>query len=254
MDPWEYKIQVVIPHCDTIEPLAMGLRLWSLQTIKPYICVVDTGTDFTRWAELRELVHSYPNAEIQFLEGDWFHPSEPVSTALDFAAARCQQEFQFHTHTDVFPTSRELLWKFAKLTTPQTPVVGYEISPRDHVKGKLANIWQGMVGHTATMLHMPTIDRHRILWKLLIGHQKWDMDKTTDTEVPFNLQLRELGITPKLVGHDVNFQRQVDQWIDHVRSYGSSKLWSSEHYAKASVEMKQALKQAEARAREWESA
>lgn len=252
MEPWDYSVQVVIPHIDTPEPLREAVRLWSLQTVKPYICIVDTGSDYGHWDALFELEEKYRNVEVHFLRGrSYFHASEPVSTAMDFAAARCQQQFQFQTHSDVFPVAQNLLEHWMSHCDFRNPVVGYEISSRDHCSGRVADVWRGMVGHTATMLHMPTIDKLGLQWKLLLGHQWYDMDGTTDTEVPFNLRLRELEVSPVILGHDTNRERYTDEWLDHCRSFASSLLYDPKYHNQAKEWMDDCLKQARVRAAQW---
>lgn len=251
--PWDYRVQLVLPHIDTIEQLEAIIPLWNLQTVVPWICVVDTGTSRDQWDRLLDLTHKYSNVEVHFVCGrEYFHASEPVSTALDVATARCQQEYQLHSHVDVAPMSRLLVETWMAHCVSANPVVGFEISPRDEKQGKLRDMWRGMVGHTITMLHMPTIDQQPIPWRLTLGHQQFGMDESTDTEVPFNLHLREQGIEPLLLGSDINYERQTNEWFDHCRSYPSSKMYSPSYFATAEEWMKDWLQQARLRAAQWQ--
>ena len=43
--PWEYEVTAVIPHCNTPDLLTLCIALLRAQTVRPYIVVVDTGTE-----------------------------------------------------------------------------------------------------------------------------------------------------------------------------------------------------------------
>lgn len=252
--PWEYRVQVVIPHLDTPDILELGVQLWRLQTVRPFICVVDTGSNAENVAKLLSL--EADDLEVHFVRSrGQRHLSSLVSVALDVAAANNLQEFQFQTHTDVFPMRRDLLADLLAKCGPDSPVVGYEISPRSHVKGALSWLWRGMVGHTCTMLHAPTIRQHGIAWHLERGHEDLGLARlppqNTDTEVPFNLLLRKLGITPVLVGHDENHTRHTTADFDHFRSYGSSMLYSPGYFRRCSEWAEAAMKDARERISKW---
>ena len=53
--PWDYRITAAIPHLDTIEPLRTVIDLLRRQTIRPYILVIDTGSDDTTCHQLEHL-------------------------------------------------------------------------------------------------------------------------------------------------------------------------------------------------------
>ena len=256
--PWSYRVQVVIPHLDTPEPVELAVDLWRRQTVRPFICVIDLGSLDKHRERLAAL--QADDVEIHYLRGHGYrHPSEPCSVAQDLALARCQSDHQFNTHSDVFPRRRDLLEWFVNQCTAETPVVGYEISDRDHVKGLQADVWRGMVGHTATALHVPTIKRHGITWDyeraLIDGH---GISRTNlsdfDTEIGFNLLCRRAGIVPRIVGTERNGVRTHDENIDHVRSFGSSKQYAPNHHGKASKWMADAMRDGVYRLREWTAA
>lgn len=256
--PWQYPVQLVIPHIGWVAPLRQALELWQRQTIKPYICIIDTGSEWAYVEELETL--RAENVELHYLRGHGYrHASAPVSVALDFASARCQQEYQFHTHSDVFPIRQDLLEEFISEVSPECPVVGYQISSREHVKGAMKDIWQGMVGHTATCLHFPTIRDMGITWHLDRGFSQFPgIDRRersdTDTEIPFNQHLRELGIQPKLMGQDANWVRDITEHFDHCRSFSSSALYSPGYFETARGWIKAAMQDARNRVKGWDDA
>nr|AKH48434.1 hypothetical protein [uncultured marine virus] len=254
--PQEYAVQVVIPHLDTPEPVELAVELWRAQTLRPYITIIDTGST----GEHRERIAALQadDVEIHYLRCHGYqHASQPVSIAQDVALALCQQTLQFNTHSDVFPRRRDLLEWYAGQCSASTPAVGYEISPRDHVRdGWLRRNWQGMLGHTATMIHTPTIKRLGISWDYQRAMDQVELNPDNpgdfDTEVGFGLLLRQAGILPTIVGHDINRKRQVDEHIDHVRSHSSSKLLDPRyHTGNCSRWMALAMSEGRARLDEW---
>lgn len=252
--PWEYRVQIAIAHLDTPELLEAALPLWRLQTVRPFVCVVDTGSTAENLNRLLAL--EADDVEVHCVRSRGLrHASSLVSVALDVAAAANLQEYQFHTHTDVFPRRRDLLESLIAQCDAETPVVGYEISPRSHVRGALAHLWRGMVGHTCTMLHAPTIRSHGIVWHIERGFEDLGLARepsgNTDTEVPFNLQLSKHGLRVKLIGHDENSVRQVTDDIDHFRSFGSSLLYAPNYHAKCREWATAAIADARARIEEW---
>ncbi len=256
--PWQYPVQLVVPHMGWVEPLRKSLELWQRQSVKPYICIVDTGSEWDYLQELESL--RCENVEVHYLRGHGYrHASEPVSAALDFAAARCQQTYQFQTHSDVFPMRRDLLESYMEVVSEKTPVAGYQISGRSHVKGAMRFLWPGMVGHTATCLYFPTIRDMGITWSLDRGFSQFkeigrDERSDTDTEIPFNMHLRAAGITPILLGNDNNWVRDRNADFDHCRSFTSSSLYSEAHFDQAKEWIAAAMVDATQRAKEWDDA
>lgn len=250
--PCDYPVQVVIPHLDTPEPLELAVELWRAQTLRPYITIIDTGSLEVHRERLAGL--QAPDVEIHYLRGHGYqHASQPVSIAQDVGLAVCQQSLQFNTHSDVFPVRRDLLEWFAKRCTAETPAVGYEISSRDHVAdGWLRRNWKGLLGHTATMLHVETVKALGLSWDYQRAMSRPELDSHNagdfDTEVGFGLLAREAGIEPMIVGHDINRKRQVDELIDHVRSHASSKLLDERYHA-GNCSRWMAIAMAEARCR-----
>lgn len=254
---WEYPVQLVMAHWETPDILELAIELWRQQTVRPYICIVDTGSSRPTMRKLMNLESE--DVEIHFLRAhDYLHPSGAVFAALDVAASRCHQVHQLHTHTDVFPRRRDLIEWLTPQCTQRTPVVGYEMSPRDFVKGKLSTEWRGMVGHTLTMLHSRTMRRIKAQWHIEIASDEYGFSIRNhgdiDTEVPFNLQLRSHGIKPKFIGHDTNYEFFRDENIDHFRSYAGSKLYATEYHKDAQAWADEAMSDARDRLQEWGAA
>ena len=245
--PWDYKVTACIPHLNTIEPLKACIAVLRSQTERPYIVIIDTGSDPEVREELEELRSE--DLEIHFIYGHaWRHSSEPVCVALDLAQALCRTEFLFHTHADCFLRRADLLFSLTRITTDSNPVVGYRMSPRDWA----TTDWEWMVGHTATMLHMPTIHKFGVTWSMTRMETVFNEpircgNGWPDTETGFNHVLRSHGITPVFIGHDINYERQVDGNIDHVRSYPGAQLYSDSHLQKMIKPMEQAISEAHAR-------
>lgn len=253
--PWHYQITAAIPCLDTSETLEIVTELLRLQTAPPYILIIDTGSCDEQAEKIRKL-HS-DDTEIHFIRLNGVrHPSDFPAMAMDVAFTLCRTEFLFATHADCFLRNRRFLEKLMKMCQEISPVVGYEISPRAH------NDWKGMVSHTATMYHMPTMDKIGFGWSLrrlcnMYGIVDYKPSPLTpgipDTEVLGNYILRYYKIKPHLVGHEENFTRQKDENIDHFRSYTSGKLYSPGYFENAQQWFQDANTEALERIKEWKN-
>lgn len=247
LKPWQYQVSVCIAHLDTIEPLKVVLDVLRHQTIWPYIMVVDTGSSDRVCRELEKL--RSVNVEIHYIKAHAYeNSSEPVTAALDLCHSLCRTEYLFHTHSDVFLMRDELLKDLIALVNENRPVAGYRMSPRDWA----TRDWEWMVGHTATMLHMPTIFKSGASWSIQKMHEVYGVPYSIangwpDTETGFNYDLRKAGIVPCFLGDDTNFERYTDHNIDHARSYSGSKVYNPKLFKKAEVWMRDAMKQAQKR-------
>jgi hypothetical protein len=215
--PWDYPVAVALPHYETPETLPVLLELLQLQTVRPYILLLDTGSSPQTVRVLEKLRR--PTIEVHYLRPHGFrHTSAPVTTAMDAAFALCRQQYLFCTHTDVFPRRRDLLEWLLSLCRADQPVVGYEMSPRSWA----SNRWRNVVSHGCTMLHMPTMRQHGIAWSFEryweSGQAEPQQNGYPDTEQPFDRCLRKAGIYPYLIGHEPN-DYYKDENIEHVRSW-----------------------------------
>lgn len=255
--PWEYKITAVIPVIDTFESLSLCVEILRMQTEKPYIVVVDTGSQRGNIEKILDM-HS-EDLEVHCIRHNGtIHPSDPVSIAMDMAQSLCRTEYMFATHSDAFIMRRDFLeWLLSMCGDEDErlfPVVGYEMSPRQH------DDWKGMISHTATMYHIPTMDRIGFGWSMrrlasicgLESHDAHpDRPNWPDTEILGNIILREHGIPTKIIGHESNFERNKDDNIDHARSISLGLLYSPEYRKSSSVWLAEAMKDARQRIEQW---
>ena len=240
--PWDYRVSICIPHLDTPEQLELGVALWRLQTVKPYFIVIDTGSSPSALERISRL--RGPDLEIHcFQKAEYRHPSSVVALALDLAHGRCQTPHLLHTHTDVFPTKRNFLeWLIAQ-ATPESPIAGWRMSPRN--RGE----WRECVSHTATMIDNRVFRARGLSWNLdaymsatgEVGAGGWP-----DTESGLGLSMSRAGVQPKILGDEVNHQRLITDWHDHPRSYTCDK--SS---GRAGRDMAAAMVDARRRLAEW---
>lgn len=249
--PWEYRVTAVIPHLETPECLPLLLELLALQTVKPYVLIIDTGSSRDT-LDLLEALRS-PTVEIHYIRAHGYaHSSAPVTVAMDVAFALCRTKYLFCTHSDVFPRRRDLMEYLLTLCNPEQPAVGYEMSPRENTQG-----WRNVLSHTCSMLYMPVMRAIGATWSF---ERYWESGKAApqgagypDTEQPFDLCLRRAGVFPYIIGHDVNIHRFVDANIDHTRSLTGLRLYNTKSGLHADCEeaTKAALTEAGFRVREW---
>jgi len=251
--PWEYDVTAIIPVLNTPETLPICIELLRLQTIQPFIMIIDTGSiddNLKRTVALRA-----EDVEVHTLGLNGVrHPSDYPAMAMDAAFSLCRTEYLFATHADCFLRKRSLLEEFVGLCKTKSPAVGYELSPRKHPD------WQGMLSHTASMYHMPTMDHIGFGWSLRRlcnrhGIVDYKPDPTVpnwpDTEILGNYIMKEHGIKPYLVGKEGNQVRTVDENIDHFRSYTAGKMYSPHYYKIVQEWYSDAAKQALERINLW---
>jgi hypothetical protein len=252
--PWHYKVTAAIPCLDTPEQVGICVRLLQLQTERPYIVIIDTGSTPAEYAKLEKLRAEDVEVHAIRLNGV-LHPSDFPAMAMDLAFTLCRTELLFATHADCFLRRRDFLEYLLNLIKLKSPVVGYEISPRCHAD------WRGMVSHTATMYHMPTMDRIGFGWSLrrlcnYYGMVDYRPSMTRphwpDTEILGNYLLRQYKIKLYLIGGEPNEERKKDENIDHFRSFTSGKLYTPEYYQKAVKWYEEAKKEALERIKSWE--
>lgn len=252
--PWQFTSTAIIPHLDTPETLEVVIELLRLQTDPPYIIVVDTGSPAAAAAKIERLRSD--DVEIHFIRSNaYLHSSEPVTVALDVGLARANTPLLFLTHTDCFPRRRDALEWLGNQCDAVVPVVGWEMSERSWI----TDDWQGMVSHTFTMLHAPTIRRIGATWHMGRCREAmgWDCayraDGWPDTETGFAYCLRAAGVPVKLLGSEVNYERQVTEWWDHARSWTGTKVYckGTDQAARTEAYTNDALADARARIAAW---
>ena len=246
--PQDYTVSVVIPVLETVKPLKTVVDLLQLQTIKPYIMIIDTGS--TKNIEAIECLRC-ENVEVHYIRSHgWQHPSQPVSVAQDLAMAMCRTRFLFNTHADCFLKRRDLLEDWVMLCEKHK-IVGYQISPRSY------NGWEKEFGHTALMVDHHYCLQHNITWNM----SKYAYDRNAvlkpnlygpncpDTESQFNASKGDVGL---FIGDgEENMKRNVNEDFDHPRSYCCSSIYNSKYHEQIAKEMDLAIKEAKERIKLW---
>ena len=255
--PWDYKVTAAIPVLDTYESLKICIEILKIQTIKPYIVIVDTGSEKNNLNKIMNLAEGGVEVHSLRLNGVC-HPSDFPAMAMDLAQSVCRTEYMFATHADVFLIKNNFIEYLLKYCGSQEenkfPVVGYEISPRQHED------WVGMVSHTASMYHIKTMDKIGFGWSMRRLASLYDIEDYApnpmrpnwpDTEILGNVILRQYEIPVKLIGKENNFQRNKDENIDHCRSLTSGMLYSPQYYETALSWLDEAKKDAILRIESW---
>ena len=250
--PWRgHRVTAIIPTLEWSELLELSVESLLLQTERPLIMVVDTGSVETT-ARLQAM-RSRNSVEVLSipLQG-WIHPSEPVACALDAAWSCVHTPFAYLTHNDCLAKRRELIAEMVDLTAIHK-AVGYRITERPYPE------WTTELGHTCTMLDVKAMDLIGMSWNLRafahVTGQSLDPSfcgaNKVDTERFMNLKLRQAGINPHFIGFERNYERTNDDQIDHVRSRTSGLLYSPTHSAKAELWEADAITQARLRHSSW---
>jgi hypothetical protein len=250
--PWDSGITATIAHLNTPEPLALVVELLRLQAERPYILVVDTGSDPAACGRLEGL--RADDLEVHYLRSHaWRHSSEPVAAACDLAMDLCQTDLLFFTHSDCFPVARDLLTRLAGRCSSRNPLVGYRLTEREDMDD-----WRWMVGHTCLMIHWPTAVRVGAHWgrRTVIARGDLPAASPYDTEYGFNWAFRNAGISADLIGTERNFVRNTNDDFDHVRSFATANLYpwvgAADYRANLHRWMHEAMEEARARIARWQ--
>ena len=251
--PWDYDCEVCIPVLDVWEGLPTIIQLLRLQRgVRPYIVLIDTGSLPENWAKVEAL--RADDVEVHTLRfGAVRHPSDPVAAALDLHLSICRTEYLFLTHADVFLRRNDFLKDLMAQCNADTPGVGYQMSPRGFPG------WEEILSHTATMLHMPTIDRilgcyslRRLCARKNVEHRpnSW-ADNWPDTEQLMTYLMQDNGMKPLLIGSEPNHEPTIDRNIYHARSITAANLYAPGHHKRALVWLGEAIKEGQANIRLW---
>lgn len=253
LKPWDFQVTTVIPTINSPETLPCCLELLRLQTLRPYIVIIDTGSreeNLIKTEALRDQdveVHSLRLNGVR-------HPSDFPAMAMELGFSVCRSEFLFATHADCYLRRRDFVEYLLELCKTKSPAVGYELSPRAHKD------WKGMLSHTASMYHVSTMDKIGFGWSLrrlcnrygIVDYKPDPMHPNwPDTEILGNYILKENGITPYLIGEEGNGVRTLDDNIDHFRSYAAAKMYSPLHFEKTKGWFEAAKSEAEERVKLW---
>jgi hypothetical protein len=238
--PWEWPATLAIVHRDTPELLAGVVSLWRAQTVRPYLLIVDTGSGPAGQAVCEQL-HAADDCEVHYLRAKgWRGSSHVVGAAMDLAFSVCQTEVLLASHTDVFPTKPDLAEHLVKLCDARTPVVAWQMSPRDEWPD---DCWRETPSHTASAYHLPTLRAMPASWSLIGAQEAAGLPtvQTTggfpDTETRLGQLLARHGITRRDLGQPDDGGRHwlclgtepnepyETPWFRHVRSTTSMQLY-----------------------------
>lgn len=250
--PWNFGVEVAIPVINNFETLPYVIDLLRLQTIKPHIVVIDTGSSELCYQKISQM--RAEDVEIHSLRFNGVkHPSDYPAIAMDLMMSLCRTKYLFCTHNDVFLQRRDVIEELIDVCDDKTPAVGYQMSPRDHKD------WEDMVSHTCTMLHMPTMDKIGAGWSLrrLCNNRQVEHKPNIlganwpDTEILLNYILWENGYKAKLIGKEENQKRTVDDRIDHCRTLTAGRLYSPKYAVKVNAWVVDAINKAKERIEVW---
>jgi glycosyltransferase involved in cell wall biosynthesis len=235
LKPWDFQVTAIIPTINSPETIHYCIDLLRLQTLRPYIVIIDTGSREDNLLEVEKLRDQDTEVHSLRLNGVR-HPSDFPAIAMELGFSLCRSEFLFATHADCYLRKRNFVEYLLELCKSKSPAVGYELSPRNHQD------WKGMLSHTASMYHMPTMDKIGFGWSLRRLCNRFNIvdykpdplrPNWPDTEILGNYILKENNIIPHLIGGENNGVRTLDDNIDHFRSYAAAKMYSPSHFEKA---------------------
>jgi glycosyltransferase involved in cell wall biosynthesis len=262
--PWQRCATVAIPVYNASEAIGAAIPLLRLQSFRPHIILIDTGSD----KQEREKLLSYEadDIEVHCLRFRAVrHPSDFPAIAMDLAFSACTTPVMVATHADCFLRSRyaieNLVTELAK-GSPDVVAVGYEITERPHTD------WRGMLGHTLTAYDMQAMDCIGAGWSLrrlcnMFPHPdgieaEHSIAPATspnwpDTELLVNYLIRRAGLAVKVIGTEKNAQRTLDNMIDHCRSVTSARLYNEggTYCATSSQWLASGILEARQRAQDW---
>lgn len=250
--PWQYSITAAIPCLDHADETALCVELLRLQTMRPYIMLVDTGSDPNEFLKLSDL--RAEDLELHTIRSNGTpHPCDIIAAALDLCFSLADTPYMYTTHQDVFLRSRYFL-EYLYDNMPGLAVLGYRLSPRNNIQ------WEKMFGHTATMFDMSKWDEIGATWTLRRAARQQGCSHTMpppgelwyiDTEHAANCTIIASGHKIGFCGTEENLQRTVDDNIDHCRSLVCTSLYAPDYHAKAMVWTKAAKREARERIKTW---
>lgn len=262
--PWHYQVTAVVPHLDTPDAAEAVIALLRLQSERPYILVIDTGSPPDVCARLEKLRHE--DLEVHFVKGHGYvNSSGAVPVALDLAHSLCRTPYLFHTHSDCFPLRRDLIEWLVSQCSPECPIVGWEMSERSWATDE----WRGIPSHTATAMLMDPVRRAGLIWSMELSYSLTGLSGRPtmgwpDTETGFGIMMKARGVRAKILGPEQNFALNIGvasyvgdtrHWYEHVRGSSGVKVYGGAppHYrARQPALLARALASAWARAARWQ--
>ena len=252
--PWHFLITAAIPCLDHAVETAAVIELLRLQTCKPYIILVDTGSCARELAKLETL--RAQDVELHLIRRNAMqHPCDSIAAAMDLAFSMADTPYVYTTHQDCFLRARHWLQHLVD-NIHGLAAIGYRLSPRKFPG------WEQHLGHTSTLFSVAEWDRLGATWSLrraagLLGVGRPANDMTIfdaiDTEAAFNARFIQAGAKTAIVGYEENFVRTLDDNIDHPRSLVCTGLYYPPSYQARREAADLALQAALVRIRLWRS-
>lgn len=252
--PWHYTITAAIPCLDHATETNAVIQLLRLQTCRPYIILVDTGSSARELAKLEALRDV--DVELHLIRRNAMqHPCDAIASAMDLAFSLADTPYVFTTHQDCFLRARHFLQHLVD-NIHGLAAIGYRISPRKY------DGWEQHLGHTATLFSVAEWDRLGATWSLRRAAALLGIGRPAntihaldaiDTEAAFNTLFSQRGAKTAFVGHEQNFVRTLDDFIDHPRSLICTELYYPQHAATARDWTDDALRHAQDRIHLWRS-
>lgn len=250
--PWNYGCEVTIPHLNTVDTLPTIIALLRLQTVTPFISIIDTGSTPSNLEKLEALraddleIHSFRFAGVR-------HSSDFPAIACDTAFSMCRSEKLVTMHSDVFLRRRDSLAQLLSMCSKETPAVGFQMTPRE-TPG-----WESVVGHAFAAFHMPTMDDIGAGWSLRRASRKIGCEhgpksaigNLLDTELCLSMILAEHGIKPHFIGTEANFEQTIHPLVRHVRTLTGARLYCPNHLEKSQSWLKDAMNEATMNIQNW---
>lgn len=252
--PWHYTITAAIPCLHHATETAIVIELLRLQTCRPYIILVDTGSTPRELAKLEAL--RAEDCELHLLRRYAMqHPCDAIASAMDLAFSLADTPYVFTTHQDCFLCSRHFLQHLMD-NIHGLAAIGYRLSPRNFPG------WEKMLGHTATLWSVAEYDRLGLSWSLrraayLMARARPENYREQipliDTEACINELLLRTGAKIAFTGTEENFIRTRDDFIDHPRSLVCTKLYHPDKYPARRKDCDDALIEARTRIKDWQT-
>lgn len=250
--PWHYMITAAIPCLNHAAETELVVELLRLQTCRPFIILVDTGSSRRELAKLESLRAA--DVELHLLRRNAMqHPCDSIASAMDLAFSIADTPYVFTTHQDCFLVARHFLQHLMD-NIHGLAAIGYRLSPR-----KFSG-WEQHLGHTATLFSLAEWDRLGCTWSLrraasLLGVSRpansLQVLDAIDTEAAFNARFLQAGAKTAFVGFEQNFVRTLDDNIDHCRSLVCTSLYDPNHHRTARLDAHDAMRAARDRIRRW---
>lgn len=251
--PWNHRVTACIPVMDFHEDVRLIIELLRLQTIRPYIVLVDTGSLPEHFLKMEELRADDVEVHRLALNGV-LHPCDFPAMAMDVCFTTCRTPFLLTTHQDLFFRKRTVIEEMLPLAEKHH-AVGYHISKERSHKDV-----SGMIGHQCSMFDIHAMDKLFASWSQrrlcnLFGFEdhrpgtcgQW----FPDTELGINYHMRNAGLSPHIIGQEEIGQRFVDDRIDHCRAINTYSLYHPQYVDMAARWISAARHEAAQRISTW---